>query len=84
MTGTLTPMQGLAGSLTPEHGLSGGLSPFSAAYCPDYDGPLEFVPSGEPQTVLTAGTVLHEDITISAVPSNWGRISWNGSIITVS
>ena len=55
-----------------------------AATLPTYGGPTEFTPSEEAQTAHTAGTQLPGDITINPIPSNWGRISWNGSVLTVS
>ena len=49
-----------------------------------YHGTYEFTPSAEQQTVRTAGLVLEEDITIAPIPDNYGLITWDGSVITVS
>lgn len=51
---------------------------------PTYDGPTEFTPTQETQTVLTARRVLLENITINPIPQNYGLITYNGNIITVS
>ena len=49
-----------------------------------YDGPYEFTPTQETQTAQTADKVLLENIIIHPIPQNYGLITWNGSIITVS
>ena len=49
-----------------------------------YQGEYEFTPSGETQTVNTAGYALAQDIIINPIPPNYGKITWNGSVITVS
>ena len=49
-----------------------------------YEGPYEITPSAEEQTVNTRMTALEQDIVIHAIPNNYGLISYNGSVITVS
>ena len=49
-----------------------------------YHGATEVVPSSETQTLPTANRMLTEDIIIDPIPSNYGLITYNGSIITVS
>lgn len=49
-----------------------------------YDGEYEATPADTEQRILTAGKVLEQDIIINPIPSNYGRITWNGSTITVS
>lgn len=58
----------------------------SAIYrsAPEYDGETAFVPSGEEQIVPTAGFLMQRDITIAPIPSNYGLVTYNGSVITVS
>lgn len=51
---------------------------------PDYEGPTVVVPSDSAQTLSTEGTTLMSDIVVQPIPSNWGRISYDGSTITVS
>ena len=50
---------------------------------PDYDGPTVVVPSESAQTLSTELTALMSDIVVQPIPSNWGRIVYDGSIITV-
>lgn len=49
-----------------------------------YEGTTEVTPSDETQVLLTSGFMMVDNITINPIPSNYGRIEWNGSIITVS
>ena len=49
-----------------------------------YDGPYEFTPSQETQMVSTAEKLLLENIVINPIPSNYGLVTYNGSIITIS
>jgi hypothetical protein len=49
-----------------------------------YEGATEVTPSDEEQVLLTAGLVVNDHITVHPIPSNYGRISWDGSKLTVS
>lgn len=51
---------------------------------PDYEGPYEVTPSRSAQTVHTSGKSLIGDITVNPIPSNYGLVTWNGSVLTVS
>ena len=51
---------------------------------PDYEGAYEITPSAEVQTLPSTDTVLHRDIVINPIPSNYGLITWNGTTLTVS
>lgn len=48
-----------------------------------YTGPYIFTPTDEAQTVQIQGKTAQQDITIEAIPSNWGRIEWNGVALSV-
>lgn len=50
----------------------------------EYDGPYEFTPAQSTQTALTENRVLLENIIINPIPSNYGLITYNGSVLTVS
>ena len=54
------------------------------AYPSTYEGEYTVTPSDETQILPTADKKLAHDIVINPVPSNYGRISWNGSVLTVS
>ena len=49
-----------------------------------YDGPTEFTPTLETQTIQINGKTAHQDITINPIPCNYGLITWDGSALTVS
>ncbi len=51
---------------------------------PAYTGVTEITPSDEIQTLQTASMALYDNITINPIPSNYGKITWNGSTLTVS
>ena len=49
-----------------------------------YTGAYEVTPSGETQTLETENKRMTGNVTINPIPNNYGLITWNGSIITVS
>ena len=57
---------------------------FTALDGEPYEGPTEFTPSAEEQVAETRNRVLYENIVIRPIPSNYGLITYNGRIITVS
>ncbi len=51
---------------------------------PVYDGAYEVTPTQSTQTLATSSTVLIRDIVVNPIPSNYGLITYNGAILTVS
>ena len=49
----------------------------------DYSGSYLVTPGEEQQTLSTSGKICELDIVVEAIPSNYGRIEYNGSTITV-
>lgn len=49
-----------------------------------YRGEYEFTPTEDVQTVPINGLRATRNITINPIPSNYGKITWNGSVLTVS
>lgn len=49
-----------------------------------YSGSYEWTPTDEIQTISIEGKTASADIIINPIPSNYGLITWNGSILTVS
>ena len=49
-----------------------------------YHGDSEVTPCGQDVVLHTEGLFVDEPITIKAIPNNYGLISWNGSVLTVS
>lgn len=51
---------------------------------PLYKGDYTVIPGDEPQTIACAGYAMSQNITVEAIPSNYGRIGWNGFTLSVS
>ena len=49
-----------------------------------YEGEYVFTPSDEEQIIQTNNKVLLDNITINPIPSNYGKITYNGRTLTVS
>ena len=73
----------LQGSLSCEEQLSGS---FHSYELPEYQyqGSYEFTPSSQTQYAPTAYMTCLGDIKINPIPSNYGLITYDGSVITVS
>lgn len=49
-----------------------------------YAGEYHITPSDEVQVIPMQFMMASQNVTIDAIPSNYGLISWNGSVLTVS
>lgn len=49
-----------------------------------YEGEYVVTPTGAVQILATKGKTAVQNITIQPIPQNYGLITWNGSILTVS
>lgn len=49
-----------------------------------YEGNYSVTPTTETQILPTSGKLLARDVTVNPIPSNYGLITWSGSILTVS
>lgn len=59
-------------------------TPIVASTVSDYDGEYDVTPSSVVQVFATNGKKMNHDFVVEPIPSNYGLITWNGSIITVS
>lgn len=84
LSGTLSPVETIIGELSPIGSLEGELTIPKIIEKEEYQGSLEVTPSDETQTLMTADKVVARNIIINPIPSNYGRITWNGRVITVS
>ena len=82
ITATLTPAATMKGNIAASAGLNATIT--LGAVPVIFDGSYEYTPSAEEQTIPIDGMVAEQNITINPIPSNYGLITWNGSIITVS
>lgn len=48
-----------------------------------YDGPYEVTPAEEDQDLSTQGMVMRQNVRVGKIPSNYGRIAWDGNSLTV-
>ena len=49
-----------------------------------YTGEYEATPSAETQTLNTEGLRLTRNVTVNPIPQNYGLITYNGAVLTVS
>ncbi len=49
-----------------------------------YEGSYTVVPSDEEQILEVGGYRMTRNLTINPIPSNYGKITWNGAYLTVS
>ena len=49
-----------------------------------YEGSYEITPTTEAQTFETKNKRMTDDLVVNPIPSNYGLITWSGSILTVS
>lgn len=57
--------------------------PYTQQY-DEYEGPVEFTPARQAQIVLTARKTVLNNIRINPIPQNYGLVTYNGSIITIT
>ena len=84
LKGKLSGGGGLSGKLSGVGALSGKLSAAGGITPDPYTGPTVWTPTGSAQTIPTNGYFMTDDITIDPKPNNYGLITYNGGIITVS
>lgn len=49
-----------------------------------YEGEYTVTPTQETQVLQTSQKVLAHNVTINPIPSNYGLITWTGSVLTVT
>lgn len=49
-----------------------------------YEGAYSVTPTESEQVLETAGRILAQNVTIAPIPSNYGLITWDGAVLTVS
>lgn len=51
---------------------------------PEYEGPYSVTPTQAEQILPTKGKTADQNIVVNPIPNNYGLITWNGSVLTVS
>ena len=49
-----------------------------------FDGPYIVTPNRSTQILNTSGRIMISDVKINPIPSNYGLVTWNGSVLTIS
>ena len=81
--GTLSAVQTISGTLTTQPTIIGSLSIPLATDTNPYQGQYEVTPSEETIVLETRNKSMNHNVTVNAIPSNYGRISWDGRSLTV-
>lgn len=68
----------------PVDGEAGTVIKVSDYVYPIYDGQTEVTPTQETQVLQTTNRTVVSNIIVNPIPSNYGKITWNGSTLTVS
>lgn len=84
ITGVLQAVGQISGNLSTPCGMAGNITLPERITPPTFPGAYEYTPTQETQVIEIGGMMAGQNITIDAIPNNFGRISWNGSVITVS
>lgn len=85
LQGTLETAYILKGSLQEDNDiLKGSLSFGYTKPTNEYVGDYEVTPNEDEQILLTAQKHLNKNIVVKPIPSNYGKISWNGAVLTIS
>lgn len=82
--GTITQGQRIIGNISDGNGLSGNIEKAEIEKVPEYTGSYTVTPSDHAQTLNTRGLKMAENITVDPIPSNYGLITYNGNVLTVS
>lgn len=82
--GHLSSPATIRGALATAPTISGDLT-IPKTLMPDiYEGPFAVTPSAQAQVLDTAEKYLTDSIIVGPIPNNYGLITWDGSVITVS
>ena len=84
LSGTLSSSGQLSGFLSATQNITGLLTVPRYVLPPSYEGSYEVTPSSEEQVLNTDAFYMNGNIIINPIPNNYGLITWNGSVITVS
>lgn len=84
LSGYVNGQGSMGGTLSGSTGITGNLDRNYTQTYDGYDGPYEVVPSREAQTLRTNRLLMFDNVTVAPIPSNYGLIEWNGSVLRVS
>ena len=82
--GTIKQGATVTAKLARGHTITAHVDKAYAETSPTYGGPYEVTPTRYTQTLPTEGTLMSGNVKVNPIPSNYGLITYNGSVITVS
>lgn len=74
----------MTGRLSGSVNIGGNMTIPAVVPPPTYEGAYEVTPGDEAVTLETEGLVMEHDVIVSAIPSNHGKVTYDGSTLTVS
>lgn len=82
---TFNPPLSLKAQFNEQEPLTASFGSFIVVPVADYyDGDYSITPTTQEQTIPIVGLTARQNITVGAIPSNYGLVTWNGSTLTVS
>lgn len=81
---TLSAVQTLTGTLSATGGMTGRLTVPRIISPDSYDGDYEVTPGETEQVLLTKDLMMLGNVTIGAIPANYGRVDYNGGYLRIS
>lgn len=84
LTGSIAANRSITGTLSATKRLTGQLTIPKVIGMDPYQGEYEVTPSEEEQVLNTGGKYLSKSVVVAPIPSNYGRITWDGRTLTVS
>ena len=80
----LTAAAGIGGRVSEADQITGTMTLPKALQPSEYDGPYTVTPGNAAQILETSGRCMTGNVTVEKIPSNYGKITWNGYVLTVS
>lgn len=83
ITGSLSLLQDISGNISDPSSISGSAQRAEIERLPEYPGPYEVTPTQQAQVIDMAGKKASQNIVINPIPSNYGRVTWNGTSLII-
>ena len=84
ISGSLSLLGSISGNVSDPGKISGGSTVPEKELLHTFQGPYTVTPSRSQQALSTEGLKMAQNVVIEPIPSNYGLITWNGSVLTVS
>ena len=84
IVGTISAPQRVVGVLTPHKTVTANLTIPSAILPPAYEGSYVVTPGDQSQILNTSELYMTDNVTIEAIPNNYGLITYDGTALRIS